>query len=82
MDSAKAVSDGAVIWRCMQNVGGRRARFSYGKSTSKTYDPSDPNTVGRVRQLSTVSRKLKIYDCWEMILRKVWSILGLLSFWP
>lgn len=67
---AKAVSDGAVIWRCMKNVDGRRARFSYGAGFKKQYDILDKEQFGRT-PIQAANGQLYINDYWSQIVKKV-----------
>ncbi|KAF8337473.1 uncharacterized protein EI90DRAFT_2968350 [Cantharellus anzutake] len=46
--TAKAVSDGAVIWRAASSVVARACRFQYGISTSVKYDSKNPLHSGRL----------------------------------
>lgn len=70
---AKAVSDGAVIWRCMQKVEGRRARFTFGAGISYVYDPKDKKQKGRTIYDSPSGYRY-VRDYWNQIVTKVRNV--------
>lgn len=72
---AKAVSDGAVIWRCMKKVEGRRARYSFGAGTCRPYRPEDKIQAGRTPK-AFPEGELWITGYWSQIVTKVsrWKI--------
>jgi hypothetical protein len=67
---SKAVSDGAIIWKCARLVSARRARFSVGTDMRLPYDKKNP--AHRVREAKIgVNGVLYVCGVWARIVEKV-----------
>lgn len=68
--SAKAVSDGAVIWHCTNFVTARRTRLSYGIEISDEYSIRNPQH--RDRRIFTRADGARVIDgVWSTLIEKV-----------
>ena len=70
MGSAKAVSDGAVIWHCSNFVTARRTRLSYGIEIHHEYNVLKPEHRGRP-VLKRADGARIVDGAWSTLIEKV-----------
>ncbi|ELU36973.1 hypothetical protein AG1IA_08996 [Rhizoctonia solani AG-1 IA] len=68
--SSKAVADGATIWGIASSVVSRAPRYSFGKKTSRDYDPLLHDPQGRKAYVS-LDGKYRVSGGWSEIVHKV-----------
>ncbi|QRW20299.1 hypothetical protein RhiXN_09274 [Rhizoctonia solani] len=67
--SSKAVADGATIWGIASSVVSRAPRYSFGKKTSRDYDPLLHDPQGRKAYVS-LDGKYRVSGGWSEIVHK------------